>query len=191
MASKKSSIRWTDENLEYINEMIDNVNGYVNELVARERRSAGLTRREQLQRELAELREERQRKQRLVDELADREAELEHQLDEYAGNIEQELEDYVEGISWITRVHPDLRRDKEHMSVVLRKTGLRHSLLVELVEAVDIHYSELLTQQVDALEARGIPYEELSSHPLYDEEAGDELTDEEEDQVREFLRDQL
>lgn len=189
---KVSSVRWKGENWEYIQEMDIAPSRWANEKMAEERRTAGLTRRDRLERELGELREERQRKERLANELADKEAEIERKLKEYENNIEQEVEDAIKGLDWITRVHPDLRTDKEQMRAVIKNTGLRHSLLVDLCESVDIHYGELLGECYTVLtEEMGVPYEDIYSHPLYDESAGEELTSEEEGQVRAFLREQL
>ena len=186
--SKPTSVRLSDENAEYVAEMGISPSTYINQKLDEDRAYAGLTRREQLERELAEAREERSRKQRAVDELEDSVAELEEKLSDYKGTVDQELDDAIEGLHWLTRVHPELRGSKEHMDVVIRKTGFRHSLLVDLCNEVDIHYGELMAPQYEDLESRGIGFDEREDHEMYDAEAGEELTTEEEEQVREWLR---
>jgi hypothetical protein len=186
--SKVTSVRISDENLEYCDEMGIKPSAYINEKLDEDRASAGLTRREQLERELAQVREERSRKKRTIDDLEDKASEIEQQLEEYQGTQEREIEDALEGLHWLTRVHPDLRPVKEYTAVVRKKTGLRHSLLVDLCDSVDIHYAELLGSNVEELDNRGVERGELYSHELYDEPAGDELTSDEEEAIRAFLR---
>jgi hypothetical protein len=61
--------------------------------------------------------------------------------------------------------------------------------LVDLCDEVDIHFCDLLSNQMDELEERGIGYDDRNSHELYDEDAGQKLTDDEREQAREFLLD--
>lgn len=187
MTGKRTSVYLSEKNWEYKEEMGISVSTYVNEKLDEDRRTAGLTKREQLERELAEVREEYNRKSRAADELADKKAELEKHLGNYEDNKEQEVEDALDALNWIVRIHPELRSDKENMSIVINKTGLRHSLLVDLCDEVDIHFCDLLSNQMDELEERGIGYDDRDSHELYDEDAGQKLTDDEREQAREFL----
>jgi len=187
MTGKRTSVYLSEENWEYKEEMGISISTYVNEKFDEDRRTAGLTKREQLERELAEVREEYNRKSRAADELADKKAELEKHLGNYEDNKEQEVEDALDALNWIVRIHPELRSDKESMSIVINKTGLRHSLLVDLCDEVDIHFCDLLSNQMDELEERGIGYDDRDSHELYDEDAGQKLTDDEREQAREFL----
>jgi seryl-tRNA synthetase len=189
MTGKRTSVYLSKENWEYKEEMGISISTYVNEKLDEDRRTAGLTKREQLERELAEVREEYNRKSRAADELADKKAELKKQLGNYEDNKEQEVEDALDALNWIVRVHPELRSEKENMSIVINKTGLRHSLLVDLCDEVDIHFCDLLSNQMDELEERGIGYDDRNSHELYDEDAGQKLTDDEREQAREFLLD--
>jgi seryl-tRNA synthetase len=189
MTGKRTSVYLSKENWEYKEEMGISISTYVNEKLDEDRRTAGLTKRKQLERELAEVREEYNRKSRAADELADKKAELKKQLGNYEDNKEQEVEDALDALNWIVRVHPELRSEKENMSIVINKTGLRHSLLVDLCDEVDIHFCDLLSNQMDELEERGIGYDDRNSHELYDEDAGQKLTDDEREQAREFLLD--
>lgn len=185
--TKTTSFRPPEDVAEYLDEMVDNKSEYIIGLIRDEMRTRGLTRREKLERELAEIQEEHNRKTRAAEELAERKAALEKKLGNYAADKEQEVEDALVELDWLVRVHPAFRGDKAHMSTVIRKTGIPHTTLVKLCDEVDIHYCDLLTNQIDALEEIGIGYDELDDHRLHDEEAGQELTDEEREQARAFL----
>lgn len=189
--SGTTSIRWTNENQEYVDEMIDNVNGYVNELVARERRAAGLTRREQLERELAEIRDKRARKERSLDELELAEAELKNKIEDYTQDLEGRIEEIIDDLGIVTMVHPYLRGDKKWMEMVRNKTGLRHSVLANLCDSVDIHCHNIPLNQAEHFEEQGVPWEDLCNHSLYDNEKGRNLTDDEEEEVRQWLWEHL
>lgn len=187
--TKTTSFRPPEDVAEYLEEMVDNKSEYIIGLIRDEMRTRGLTRREKLERELAEIQEEHNRKTRAAEELAERKAALEKKLGNYAEDKEQEVEDALDELDWLIRVHPELRREKEHMETVISKTGLRQNVLVNLCDEVDIHYCDLLTNQIDVLDERGIGYDELKEHRLHDENAGQELTDEEREQARAFLLD--
>jgi uncharacterized FlaG/YvyC family protein len=189
--SDTTSIRWTKENREYVDEMIDNVNGYINDLVARERRTASLTRREKLERELAEVREERARKEKSLDDLELTESELKNKLENHTENVEARIDSIVDGLGIVTIVHPRLRGDKEWMTMVRNKTGVKHSVLVDLCESVDIHCHDVPLKQIEHFDEQGVSWEDLCNHPLYDDEKGRELTEAEEDEVREWLQTEL
>lgn len=191
MPSKNSSIRWTADNAEYLDEMVDNVNGYINDLVARERRTASLTRREKLERELAEVREERARKAKSLESLELTESELKNKLENHTENVEARIDSIVDGLGIVTIVHPTLRGDKEWMTMVRNKTGLKHSVLVDLCDSVDIHCQDVPLNQIEHFDEQGVSWEDLCSHPLYDDEKGRDLTEAEEEEVRQWLENEL
>ncbi|QPV64498.1 hypothetical protein I7X12_07770 [Halosimplex litoreum] len=150
----------------------------------------GLTRREKLESELAEIRDEKRKVSRRLDDLEDDEQRVQQELEQYTGKLDTRISEVVDGLDWLTRVHPELRPHKEYTEVVRKKTGLNHSMLVDLCEAVDVHYSagDVLNQHRDELDDRGIGFDELDEHPLHDAEAGDKLTEDEIEAVSEYLQ---
>lgn len=187
--SRPTSVRLSDENADYVDEMDISPSTYINSKLDEDRRTAGLTKKQKLERELAELREERNRKERKAAEIAEQVDELEGQLESYSQNKEKEIEDAIEGLHWITRVHPAARADKQAMHTVLSKTGLRWHIIKDLVDSVDIHFCKVVGQVTERYDEFGV--DEPKNHLLYDDEAGIGLTAAEEELVREFLLEQF
>lgn len=184
------SFRAPDDINEYLDNLVDNKSEYVINLIKQDMRTRGLTRREKLEEELAELRDEKRKVSRRLDSIKEDEERLQTELENYRDNIDARVDDIIDSLGAITVVPPQLRDDKDTMANVIRKTGLDFNTLVDLCGTIDLHFSFVGEHNFEKLVRMGL--EDYTDHELYQPDNEHmTLTDDEQEQVREYLRENL